>query len=71
MVLAVHRCMHILVSKEKKTTPLKIKTKQGREELTFYLLRETQNNKAFILLIYLIYSAELCLNMTCVSAGKR
>jgi len=63
--------MHILVSKEKIPTPLEIKTEQDREELTLYILQETQNNKAFIVLIYLTYLSKLCLNMTCGSVGKK
>lgn len=71
MVLAVHRCMHGLISKEKNPILLKIKTEQGREELTLYHLQEMQNNKAFTLLTYVIYLAELCINMICVSAGGK
>lgn len=56
---------------KKNPIPLKIKAEQGREELTLYLLQEMQNNKAFTLLTYVIYLAELCLNMICVSAGEK
>lgn len=60
MVLAVHRYMHILVSKKKKKIPLlnflRLK-KKSREELTLYLFQETRNVK--LLLYYFISSIQL------------